>query len=523
MAFFIASSILITFLGLFLYAVLFIGHRGRPPTLPFIGNIHQIPTKGAHFKFTEWARQYGGIFSLKIGTGTIIVLTDRRLVRELLDKKSAVYSDRPTSYIIQKLVTRGDYLLTMPYDSEWRKMRKLIHQEFMESMCEKEHIVLQNAEAVQMMRDFVTEPENYLLHPKRFSNSVIMSILYGLRTPTVRTPHMHRLYDAMEHFSHVMETGAMPPIDIYPFLKFVPQRLLGNWVSRANETHQKMHQLYIDLLAVVKQRRQKQGGKSSLMDRVLDKEEKLNLSNHQILLLGGVALDGGSDTSATALLNFIKAMTCYPDVQKEARKEIDGLMDDSRSPLWSDYKSLPYVGAVVKETMRWRPVGGLIPHATSHDDWVDGKFVPKGSIVLLNAWGLHQDETKFPEPDKFSPARYTGRTLLAPEYAASPDYNSRDHYIYGAGRRLCPGIHLAERNLFLGMAKLLWAFSFEKQIDEAGRVMEPDTNYATGWSEGLITCTKDFPCKVVPRSAERVQTIMREFAQAEAEVFSKYD
>ena len=67
----------------------------------------------------------------------------------------------------------------------------------------------------------------------------------------------------------------------------------------------------------------------------------------------------------------------------------------------------------------------------SADDWIDGQFVPKGTIVLINAWGLHQDEKYFPDPDKFEPARYAGRTLLAPDYAASPDYGSRDHYIYG--------------------------------------------------------------------------------------------
>jgi cytochrome P450 len=127
-------------------------------------------------RFTEWARQYGGIFSLKLGTGTAIVLTDRRLVKELIDKRSAIYSDRPTSYVIQKLVTNGDYMLTMKNDADWRKLRKLIHQQFNESMCETEHVKLQNAEAIQMIRDFINEPENFMLHPKRFSNSVVMSI-----------------------------------------------------------------------------------------------------------------------------------------------------------------------------------------------------------------------------------------------------------------------------------------------------------------------------------------------------------
>jgi hypothetical protein len=73
------------------------------------------------------------------------------------------------------------------------------------------------------------------------------------------------------------------------------------------------------------------------------------------------------------------------------------------------------------------------------------------------------------------------------------------------------------------MAKLLWAFTFEKEVDEEGNTLEPDCSYATGWSRGFITCTNSFPCKVVPRSRARVETIMREFAQAEVDVFSQYD
>ncbi|GIZ39287.1 hypothetical protein CKM354_000267500 [Cercospora kikuchii] len=66
-----------------------------PPTLPVLGNISQIPLKYSHFKFTKWTRQYGGIDSFNLGTGTAVVITDRRLVKELVDKKSSKYSIRP--------------------------------------------------------------------------------------------------------------------------------------------------------------------------------------------------------------------------------------------------------------------------------------------------------------------------------------------------------------------------------------------------------------------------------------------
>lgn len=73
------------------------------------------------------------------------------------------------------------------------------------------------------------------------------------------------------------------------------------------------------------------------------------------------------------------------------------------------------------------------------------------------------------------------------------------------------------------MAKLLWAFSFEKEVDAEGRAVEPDLNYETGYSEGFIVATKDFPCKITPRSEKRVETIMKEFAEAQLDVFSQYD
>ena len=107
---------IVTFSFLLLYALLFIGRRERhlppgPSTLPILGNLHQIPTKGSYLPFTEWAKQYGGIFSLKLGPATAVVLTDRRLVKQLLDKRSGIYSNRPHSYVSHNLITGGDHVL----------------------------------------------------------------------------------------------------------------------------------------------------------------------------------------------------------------------------------------------------------------------------------------------------------------------------------------------------------------------------------------------------------------------------
>jgi cytochrome P450 len=131
---------------------------------------------------------------------------------------------------------------------------------------------------------------------------------------------------------------------------------------------------------------------------------------------------------------------------------------------------------------------------------------------------LHHSSTHFANPSVFDPDHYLGVTKLAPELAASPDPELRDHYGYGSGRRLCPGIHLAERNLFLGIAKLLWAFDIKP-----GKDSDVDVDPVTAYSEGFLTCAHPYGCEVEVRSEGRKETILREFKRAEEEIFSKYE
>ncbi|KAF4636549.1 hypothetical protein G7Y89_g1536 [Cudoniella acicularis] len=475
-------------------------------------------------EFTQWAQEFGEIFSLKLGPATAIVISSPRAVKELIDRKSSIYSNRPPSYVSHDLITRGEHLLVMEQGSKWKLFRKLLHQQFNEGRCERDHIALQDAEAVQMLRDFCVLPEQFMSHPKRFSNSIIMSLILGIRSPTPQTPHLVELYELMDEWSKVMETGATPPVDIFPFLKWVPESLFGNWITRSRSVGKAMDTLYGRMVSRVLKRREALGSKGSFLDGVLDQNESLNLTRDQLNFLCGVLMEGGSDTSSSIILAFMHAMIKYPEVQKRAQMEIDGVVGADCSPRWEHYAQLPYVAMTVKETMRWRPVTPLaFPHATSEADTIDGMTIPKGATVLINVWGLHHDPTRFPNPDTFNPTRFQGRTALAAEYAASADYQNRDHYGYGSGRRICPGIHLADRNLFLAMAKLLWAFSFSPKLDANGNPIEIDVDSKTGYSEGFLHCPKPFQASIVPRSEERVQTIFRELEKAEREVFSKFE
>ncbi|CAI7595623.1 unnamed protein product [Penicillium bialowiezense] len=520
---FFCFAAIIASIGLFsliLRAVLQSGRRHTslppgPPTVPFFGNELQIPKSDAHFQFMKWADQYGGIFALKRFKNTTIVISDRKVLKELLDKRSNLYSHRPIS-LVSHLITHSDHLLVMQYGDTWRMLRKMIHQYFMELNCEKEHWKVQEAEANQMVYDFLTKPEDHMLHPKRYSNSITNSLVFGIRSKTVHDEHMEKLFHLMEKWSLVQELGATPPVDDFWLLRTLPQWMTGNWKNRALEVEDLMQALYSTVLNKVRDRRDRGVNRDSFMDRVLDRMEKTPLSESQLRFLGGVLMEGGSDTSSSLILTIIQAMTKFPAVQARAHAEIDRVVGTDRSPAWSDFANLPYINCIIKEAHRWRPVSPLgVPHAVAQDDYINGMLIPKGATIVLNVWGMHHDPNTYPAPEQFEPSRFESYRSLAPGYTAG-EWDKRDHYGYGAGRRICPGIHLAERNLFIGVAKLLWAFEFTQPVGSFS-----DIDPESGASQGFLHCPKEYGCGIRLRGEKR-GTIEKEFREAQ-ELFARFD
>jgi cytochrome P450 len=139
--------------------------------------------------------------------------------------------------------------------------------------------------------------------------------VFGIRTKTVQDEYMIRLYALMDKWSLVQELGATPPVDSFAALRLVPQWLLGNWRNRALEVGDMMQDLYSTVLNRVRDRRTQGIHRGSFMDRVLDGLEKAPLTENQLRFLGGVLMEGGSDTSSSLILTIIQAMIKYPHVQ----------------------------------------------------------------------------------------------------------------------------------------------------------------------------------------------------------------
>lgn len=175
----------------------------------------------------------------------------------------------------------------------------------------------------------------------------------------------------------------------------------------------------------------------------------------------------GVNKLTDGLISAVLAMCLFPDVQYAAQDEIDTVVGNSRSPSWEDFDEgrLPYISALAKETLRWRPVMAMARAPPSLRDIMHRAFlIPKRAQIVCNIWGMFRNPQEFPDPDVVLPERYLRDTEDGFELH-SP--NSTGHNAFGWGIWRCSGQVLAEQSLLSVIARLLWAFNIEPGVDES--------------------------------------------------------
>ncbi|KAK5937706.1 hypothetical protein PMZ80_009835 [Knufia obscura] len=488
------------------------GYPPGPPTVPILGNIHQMPSRDAHLQFQKWAQVYGPIYSLMLGTKTLIVLSSDEAVKELLDKRSNNFSDRQEMYIGQTLCSGDLRLLMMGYGPRWRNFRKMVHA-LLNISAAKSYVPYQVLENKQMLYEMLQQPDRFLQNIRRYSNALTTTMVFGWRTPTYEDAAMKQLFDGFSEFADINQTGAAALIDFFPLLRKLPDFVLQTQ-KKAKDMHKHEKELYLGHWLAAKKADADGTIKPCFCVGMAEAQRKDSFSDDQAAYISGTLLEAGSDTTSSTLYAFVQAMLLYPEVQREAQAEIDKVIGQDRLPTMDDEPNLPYIRGCVKETLRWMPttILGAVPHAATKEDTYMGYTIPAGAGVMNNVWAINMDPNRSPEPRRFNPDRYINDTLSLSESAANPDASKRDQFTFGAGRRICPGIHVAERSLFLGMSRMISAFDFTPVKDpKTGEAILPDQEKLT---QGFVCMPGEFRVEITPRSAAKAELVRREWEEA---------
>ncbi|KAH9972642.1 cytochrome P450 [Lactifluus volemus] len=493
-------SVLDLFAALLLFATLCAirDHRRRgglpyppgPRPLPIIGNILHIPKDFSWLAYIRFSEIYGNILSFHIFGQVIVVLNTIEDSKDLLEKHGDKCADRPHIPIVE-MAGWQMLLQTATYGESYRLARKLLDRGLRPGAA-AQYRPMQQSKARILLSRLLENPDEWEAHFELLQGELILAMTYGYEAQG----RNDRRVELARHFSDVGSQSVLPGallVNDLPFLRHIPEWL--PWLSYkplARLGHDLAQETMHAPIRFVKESMLNGTAKPSLALQNLQDIETLSGSERQMAeetVAGalGSMYTAGADTTVSALMSLLLAVILHPDTQKRAQEELDTVTGRERLPTFEDRPRLPFVDAMCKEVMRWRPVTPLgIPHAALEDIVYKGYFIPRGAAVIGNTWAILNDPSMYPEPEVFKPERFLNL-----------DGSSREDPIlasaFGFGRRICPGRHFVDATLFITVASLFSVFNIQKGQGADG---EPFTYSFTG---SLVSRPNSFPCSIIPR------------------------
>ncbi|KAJ7146035.1 cytochrome P450 [Mycena epipterygia] len=456
-----------------------------PRGYPIIGNILDVSPLGPWIKFTQYKEKYGDLLFFYGLGNNVLVLSSLKAMNDLLDSKAV---HRPTFTVVGELMGLDQSMPLLPYGNEWRTQRKLAHLALSPTAVKKYHIVQEDL-AVLLCTNLLSTPKEFFNHVRLISSRIILSITYGLSVDAADDEYITHADDTMRLIGEATVPGAFL-CDLLPLLKYVP-----SWIPF--KQHARKGQEMIERLVtkpykhVIEEMATGKAPPSLLQDLFLANPEG-GLDHHLKWSTG--SLYGGMSESIpqnfATILTFMMAMTLYPEKQRLAQAELDEIIGYDRLPTIADLPNLPYVNALIKETMRWHPALPLgIARRTSEDTFYEGYFIPKDTIVMPNVWAVAFEANEKYDPQDFIPERFLGDS----------ECPSPASWAFGFGRRICPGKHLAENSVFIQISTILSTFDISPP---EGGVLKPE------FGLNLVSYPKEFDCTILPRSEAKAKILV---------------
>ncbi|KAI0092433.1 CyP450 monooxygenase [Irpex rosettiformis] len=457
-----------------------------PRGWPILGSLLDLPNCERPWTiYRKWAQQYGDMIFLRVLNSRVILVSSAKIILELTEKRSAIYSDKPP-LAIDDLTGWEFNLATMPYGNRWRSIRRMFHQYFNQTVTPN-YRDKQTKEVYAFLRRCLEQPAGRPLDPLTIRltlATIILDIVYGLQIESMDDEYIRMAIESMDAFSESRVSGRYW-IDFMPFLRHIPSWVPGAAaVKLGARWHPVVEEMINKPFDAIKQ--QLDGVQTPFPSMALElitgltreKEgdsTKISEEEQHARDATGIAYAAGADTTYSLIQTFFCCMASYPELQKRAREELDEVVGPDRLPTYEDYDSLPYIHAIFMECARWIPVVPLsLPRRALVDDHYEGYFIPKGTLILANVWHILRDPQEYPDPDRFYPDRFMK------DGALNSDVRDPNTVAFGFGRRICPGRHLAKDNAFLTMASVLHVFDIIPAVDEHGKQLDPTVQMTTG-------------------------------------------
>ncbi|KAJ7548417.1 hypothetical protein O6H91_07G011000 [Diphasiastrum complanatum] len=429
-----------------------------PPAWPLIGHLHLLGTL-PHQSLAKIACKYGPLVFLRLGTVPTVVVSNEALAREFLKTYDQIFASRPRMLAGKILLYNYKDVAWSQYGPYWRDIRKICLLELFTParMEASKHIRIE--EAYSMVKSIRNNCEGSKVVD-------VHSQIYGLTRSIIARMVLNRNYfasnskEALEFKEIVNEYFQLiGVINLGDFIPYVGLLDIQGYKRRMMTARKRMDSI---MDKIVQEHQEKKTGVST--DASLDFVDVLlslrNNKDYQHLSMDSIKavvvdmLAAGTDTSALTIEWALSEILVNPWVQEKAQQELDHVVGRERKVEEADLPQLKYLQSIVKETFRLHPAGPfLVPHESTQAVQVTGYDIPAKTRLLVNAWAIGRDPSKWERALEFSPDRFLNSNI---------DVRGHDFELipFGSGRRACPGLSLGLTSVQLGLAVLLQSFEW---------------------------------------------------------------
>ncbi|XP_057982404.1 cytochrome P450 76A1 [Malania oleifera] len=465
-----------------------------PRRWPVVGNIFQLG-QPPHKSFAELARKHGPIMTLWLGSMCTVVISSSEMARDMFKNHDVVLAGRKIYEAMKGDHSNDGSLITAQYGPHWRMLRRL---------CTAEIFQPSRLDAMRAARDrcidrmvrFVAEAGADGTAPVdvgRFFFLMSFNLVGNLMfSKDLCDPTSDRGAAFFYHAGKVMEWAGKPNVaDFLPILR----RVDPQGIRKTTQFH--VEQAFEIAGGFIKERVDGNGGGErkgkDYLDVLLefggDGEEPLSLSSRTINVIIFEMFTAGTDTTTStlewAMTELLRNPRTLTKVQAELRSVGGGPPDGKLTE--DDIESVPYLRAVIKETLRLHPpLPFLVPHMATQMCKIQGYYIPKKTQILVNVWAIGRDPKTWEDPREFKPERF-----LEPNTQLDFKGHHFQFIPFGSGRRMCPAVPLASRVLPLALGSLLRHFDWV--LADGLKPEDMDMTERMG-----ITLRKSVPLRAIP-------------------------
>ncbi|KAI0332177.1 cytochrome P450 [Cubamyces sp. BRFM 1775] len=473
-----------------------------PRPWPLFGNLFNAPSSSKPWLgYHKLCSEFGDVVYLEVLGRPMVILGSPEVMMEFLERRSAVTSDRTESALMSIYGQKNNFGF-LRYGQLWRRLRRDFWQHFHSGVVPSYHPMQESFIRKALVRFLDQSADTKAVIHYAFAGT-ILKFVYGVEVQNEEDPRIVELEEANDVIRAITTPMQFAP-EALPFLGYLPTwtPVLGKLIARLSKSKAAHERITVEQFYLTKARAECGEDNTSMVSKLLAAATRCEAPSTEevhVIPVAAIAAEAGADTMSATAEGFFLAISLHPEVQEKARAELDAVVGPHRLPGFDDRKSLVYVNAIIKETLRWHnvtPIGVL--HTTTADEELRGHFVPAGTMVAPNIWACMHNPDIYPEPNTFNPGRFMRDGKLR------DDLLDPASIVFGFGRRKCPGRHFADAMLYIIIASVLHIFDVSPPLDEDGHPIKIELRQ----SHGFLSFPEDCRCVVRPRSAQ-VESLLR--------------